>query len=106
MRFATITSVVEGDNHMRFITANARICPGRRSLAIRGVTDSAAEDIRELVLESAGRAGLRLPAGAIAITLSFDVPFEATSELALAAFASLAEALRDRVPSKPAQLLA
>lgn len=95
MRSATITSVVEDDNPMRFITASASISPGRRGLVIRGVTDSAAANVRELVLESARRAGIRLPAGAIAITLSFDVPFEATSELALAAFASLAEAVRD-----------
>lgn len=95
MRFATVTSIVEDENPARLITACARISLGENSLEIRGVTDSAAEDIRELVLESARCAGLRLPAGAIAITLSFDVPFEATTELALAAFASLAEAVRD-----------
>lgn len=95
MRFATVTSVVKDENPMRLITACARITLGENSLEIRGVTDPTAEDIRELVLESARRAGLRLPAGAIAIALSFDVPFEATSELALAAFASLAEAVRD-----------
>lgn len=95
MRFATVASLIEDENPARLITACARISLGENCLEIRGVTDSAAEDIRELVLECARCAGLRLPAGAIAITLSFDVPFEATSELALAAFASLAEAVHD-----------
>lgn len=89
MKSAAITSVISDDNPMRCITAIVCAMPGDINLAVRGVTDTASEEIRKLVLDAARRRGIDLPKGAIAVELDFDVPFEKTSELAFASLAAL-----------------
>lgn len=89
MRTSTITSVIADDNPMRCITASVQVIPGDSDLAVRGVTDSASDEIRKLVLDAARRRGFNLPNGAITVSLDFDVPFEKTSELAFATIAAL-----------------
>ena len=74
---------------MRCITACAHVMPGDSGLAVRGVTDSASDEIRKLVLDAVRRRSFNLPNGAITISLDFDVPFEKTSELAFATIAAL-----------------
>ncbi len=74
----------------RCVTATATISPGSPGISIRGVTSSATREIRMLVVAAARRRGIRLPRKAVIIELGFDVPFESTSELALAALLAIA----------------
>lgn len=89
MKSATITSVVSDDNPMRCITASVSATSGHSSLIVRGVTDTASEEIRKLLLDAIQRRGINLPKGAIAIELDFDIPFEKTTELTFTAITAL-----------------
>ena len=86
----SFASVITEGGSTRCVTATATIAPGSPGISIRGVTSSAAREIRMLVVAAARRRGIRLPRKTVTIELDFDVPFESTSELALAALLSIA----------------
>lgn len=87
---SSITSVITQGGPTRCITASAAVAPGDPGISIRGVTPSAAREIRMLVVAAAKRRGIRLPRKAVIVDLAFDVPFESTSELAFASLLSIA----------------
>lgn len=93
MENVTITSVITENGLPRCISATASSAPGKPDLRITGVTDRAAREIKALLLASMRIRGIRLPRRAITVELVFDVPFEATSELALAAYISIVETI-------------
>lgn len=90
MENATIASVITENGLSRCISATATSAPGKPGLRISGVTERAAAEIKALVIAAMQTYGLQLPKRTITVGLVFDVPFEATSELALVAFMSLA----------------
>ena len=85
----TIASVITEGGLTRCISATTTMVTGTPCLRISGVTDRAASEIATLVLAALKKRGARLPRRAITVDLIFDVPFEATSELGLAAYVSL-----------------
>lgn len=93
MENVTIASVITEDGLSRCISATATSAPGTPNLEISGVTDRAAREIKALTVAALQARGIRLPRCAITVNLVFDVPFEATSELCLAAFASITETI-------------
>lgn len=92
----SITSVIMEGGLARCVTATATIAPGSPGISIRGVTASATREIRMLVVAAARRRGISLPRKAVIIELDFDVPFESTSELALAALLAIAGTICSR----------
>lgn len=86
----SFASVITEGGSTHCITATATIALGSPSISIRGVTSSATREIRMLVVAVARRRGISLPRKAVTVELDFDVPFESTSELALAALLSIA----------------
>ena len=90
----SITSVIMEGGLARCVTATATIAPGSPGISIRGVTASATREIRMLVVAAARRRGISLPRKAVII--DFDVPFESTSELALAALLAIAGTICSR----------
>lgn len=86
----SFASVITEGGSTRCVTATATIAPGSPGISIRGVTASAAREIRMLVVDAARRRGIRLPRKTIAVELDFDVPFESTNELAFATLLSIA----------------
>lgn len=93
MENVIIASVITENGLSRCISATATSAPGKANLEINGVTDRAACKIKALTMAALQTRGIRLPRCEITVDLVFDVPFEATSELCLAAFISLAEAI-------------
>lgn len=93
MENVTVTSVITENRLPRCISATATSAPGKPDLRITGVTDRAAREIRALVLAAMQARGIQLPERINRVELVFDVPFEATSELALAAFISITETI-------------
>lgn len=91
MENVTIASVITENGLPRCISATASSAPGRPDLRITGVTDRAAREIKALLIAAMQMRGIKLPKRTITIVLIFDVPFEATSELCLAAYMSIAE---------------
>ena len=89
MDSTTIASVITEGRLTRCISATTTMETGTPCLRISGVTDRAASEIATLVLAALKKRGARLPRRAIIVDLIFDVPFEATSELGLAAYVSL-----------------
>lgn len=85
-----IASVITENGLSRCISATATSAPGKVDLRITGVTDRAAREIRALLIAAMQMRGIKLPKRTITIELIFDVPFEATSELCLAAYISIA----------------
>lgn len=92
MENVTIATVITKGGLSRCISATTSSAPGKTDLRITGVTDRAASEIRALVLAAMKMRDIRLPKRAITADLVFDVPFEATSELSLAVYVSLASA--------------
>lgn len=93
MEYVTIASVITENGLSRSISATASSAPGKPDLQITGVTDRAAREIKALLLASMRIRGIKLPRRTITVKLVFDVPFEATSELVLAAYISIAETI-------------
>lgn len=93
MENVTIASVITEDGLSRRISATATSVPGKPDLRITGVTDRASREIKALTVAALQARGIRLPRCAITVDLVFDVPFEATSELCLAAFTSITETI-------------
>ena len=86
----TIATVITEDGISRCISATTSLARGVPDLRITGVTDRAASEIKALVLAVLKKRGVRLPQRTITVDLTFDVPFEATSELGFAAIVSIA----------------
>ncbi len=93
MNNATIATVITEEGISRCISATPAFGPGTSDLCITGVTERAASEIRALVIAAMQARGIHLPERAITVDLVFDVPFEATSELALATYISIAETI-------------
>lgn len=93
MNNATIATVITEEGISRCISATPSSVPGTSHIRITGVTEMAANEIRALVMTAIQARGIHLPERAITVDLVFDVPFEATSELALAAYISIAETI-------------
>ena len=93
MENVTIASVIAENGLSRCISATATSAPGKPDLRITGVTDRAAREIKALLIASMRKRGIKLPKRTITIELIFDVPFEATRELCLAAYTSIAETI-------------
>lgn len=91
MENVTIASAITENGLSRCISATATSAPGKPDLRITGVTDRAAREIRALVLAAMQARGIQLAERINRVELVFDVPFEATSELCLAAYISIAE---------------
>lgn len=90
---ATFASVIIDKGITRCISATATMTPGAPGLVIGGVTELAAREIQVVVFAALGKRGIRLPSCGITVDLVFDVPFEATSELAFATYVSLTETI-------------
>lgn len=90
---ATIAAVITEEGISRCISATSSSAPDTSDLRITGATERAASEIRALVIAAMQARGIHLPERAITVDLVFDVPFEAASELALAAFMSIAETI-------------
>lgn len=93
MDSATFASVIAEMGLTRCISATVTMASGTPGLAIGGVTDLAAREIKAVVLAALAKRGIRLPSCKIMVDLVFDVPFETTSELAFATYVSLAETI-------------
>ncbi len=91
MENVTIASIIIENGLSRCISAAATSAPGKPDLRITGVTDRAAREIKALLIAAMQMRGIKLPKRTISIELIFDVPFESTSELCLAACMSIAE---------------
>lgn len=102
----TFASVVTDKGLTRCISATATMTPGAPGLVIGGVTNLAAREIKAVVLAALGKRGIRLPSCNITVDLAFDVPFEATCELAFATYVSLTETICRSKFLKPIWLLA
>lgn len=93
MENVTIASVITENGLSRCISAAATTAPGKPDLRITGVTDRAAREIKALLIAAMLARDIQLPNRTITVELIFDVPFEATSELCLAAYMSIAETI-------------
>lgn len=93
MENGTIASVITENGLPRCISATATSTSGKPDLRITGVTDRAAREIKALLIAAMQSRGIKLPKRTITIELILDVPFEATSELCLAAYISIAETI-------------
>ncbi len=93
MKNITIASVIAENGLSRCISATASSSRGRPDLQVTGVTDRAAREIRALFIAAIQSRGIKLPKRIITIELIFDAPFEATCELCLAAYISIAETI-------------
>lgn len=92
MSNVTIATVITENGISRCISATPSSEPGTSDLRVTDVTERAASEIRALVIAAMLARGIQLPDRAITVDLVFDVPFEATSELALVVFMLLAHA--------------
>lgn len=93
MSHVAIATVITENGISRRISATPSSGPGTSDLRITGVTERAASEISALVIAAMLARGIQLPDRAITVDLVFDVPFEATSELALAAYISIVETI-------------
>ena len=93
MGSATFASVMTEKGLTRCISATVTMASGTPGLAIGGVTDLAAREIKAVVLAALAKRGIRLPSCMITVFLVFDVPFESSSELAFATYVSLDETI-------------
>lgn len=93
MGHVTIATVITEYGTSRCISATPSSEPDTSDLRVTGVTERAASEIRALVIAAMLARGIKLPDRAITVDLVFDVPFEATSELCLAAYLSIAETI-------------
>lgn len=92
MEAIAFASVIAEVDTTRCVSATATVHHGAPGLCVTGVTDRAAREIGGLVLAAMRKRGLNLPGRAIIVDLTFDVPFESTSELTFATFCALASA--------------
>ena len=93
MSHVTIATVITENGISRCISATPSSEPGTSDLRITGVTERAASEISALVIAAMLARCIQLPDRAITVDLVFDVPFEETSELALAAYISIVETI-------------
>ena len=89
MEAITFANVITECGTTHCVSATATVQQGAPGFC---VTDRAAQEVGGLVLAAMRKRGLNLPGRAITVDLTFDVPFEATSELAFATFCALASA--------------
>ena len=92
MEAITFANVITDCGTTHCVSATATVQQGAPGFCVTGVTDRAAQEVGGLVLAAMRKRGLNLPGRAITVDLTFDVPFEATSELAFATFCALASA--------------
>lgn len=93
MEAIAFANVITECGTTRCVSATATVQQGEPGLCVTGVTDRAAREIDGLVLAAMRKRGLGLPGRAVTVDLAFDVPFEATSELAFATFMALTETI-------------
>ena len=93
MSHVAIATVITENGISRCISATPSSEPDTSDLRITGVTERAASEISALVIAAMLARCIQLPDRAITVDLVFDVPFEETSELALAAYISIVETI-------------